>query len=1069
MNIENINNYGNLDLLLSLNENLEFYSAENETDGIEYEILMIKYNDTRAIKRVIDHNIKPLIDSKNRGIQKVIECGEDTKQNCFYIVYEAVGTKSITQTRDNFEQCIDMLKDLKEKNIQGFILNSNTVVLSKDNQVKIRFVGLFELFQKFEIDFKEDIANKRKTKEDIKSLVRLFKEYLNETTEKQAIYGKCLEGGYKKYSEIQKDLQDIPSEINEDFPYISISVNSKNTDIDGILNKLNKGCYWEIKNQKSQKDEVEIYWTTKTCSGRCYVNQESNGNGYLFIPYMDDYPDEHLIKSDNKAPFNFIKRYERDTPIDYFLNQFKDVNKLAELNQTKKNAIATWRTLPEKEKEYIEEQAFKAKYKKREVSKSNDLNIKFTLDSEFKDWNKIKDKKNNEVILSIDDSHIGKILDYKPKEQCLIIKDSKLASDEIPKSGQLVEDVQQETSQYKKQVEACEKLEKKDIVNPELAGFIATPETMPQLSHLDINYDEWEKKIISNDLKADETQKNAVIEAIHKKPVYLIQGPPGTGKTTVIVELVQQLIQQKPDIKILVASQSNLAVDNVLERLPKEILFMRLASEHAVTKDNILSSMEEHLFDEKLKKWVEETTKKSDNNLKQHFPKVDKLLSNIYVKFRTMSSIDNFKKEYKKGMGSSYFGKLFDKCKTSKEVEKVFIEKLGAEFIKFQKIQKDWISFIGNATSKNSHSVLKNGSEDINLQTAFVKTMNVFGATCIHIASSKYNQINLKFDYMIMDEASKATSAEALVPITMSKNLILIGDHKQLPPVVTREDAIKKKVKKELEDEGMDIDKTYGKSLFEDLIGKFEHSDQLLSYKIMLDIQYRMPRQLGYLISEYIYNGGLKNPDISRLPNYDKDKDHQLQLKNKMVEIEGEKIPNSIIMVSTSKQDKPADNGNKFKRSNQCNVNVIRQIMGQLNKEYKDKKGKFSVGIIAGYRGQVALLKSEIRLKEYKSFEMKDINTVDKFQGAERDIIIYDIVRSDIGNSPIGFLQDYRRINVAFSRAKKLLIIVGDSEYILKRAQAFDLKSDEKLVIKEMIKQLKKWGCIYDSLEEALQ
>ncbi|MBK8657515.1 MAG: AAA family ATPase [Bacteroidetes bacterium] len=70
-------------------------------------------------------------------------------------------------------------------------------------------------------------------------------------------------------------------------------------------------------------------------------------------------------------------------------------------------------------------------------------------------------------------------------------------------------------------------------------------------------------------LKTDHTQRVAVLEALHYKPVYLIQGPPGTGKTTVIVELIQQIISQNSNAKILVTSQSNLAVDNVLERLPE--------------------------------------------------------------------------------------------------------------------------------------------------------------------------------------------------------------------------------------------------------------------------------------------------------------------------------------------------------------------------------------------------------------------------------------------------------------------------------------------------------------------
>ena len=101
------------------------------------------------------------------------------------------------------------------------------------------------------------------------------------------------------------------------------------------------------------------------------------------------------------------------------------------------------------------------------------------------------------------------------------------------------------------------------------------------------------------------------------------------------------------------------------------------------------------------------------------------------------------------------------------------------------------------------------------------------------------------------------------------------------------------------------------------------------------------------------------------------------------------------------------------------------------------------------------MLKKASIKKGDKIKSLIEINTVDKFQGAERDIIIYDIVRSDKGKSIIGFLQDYRRINVAFSRAKRLLIIVGDSEYILKRAMLFKSEKFTDFKLQNIVKELK--------------
>ena len=644
--------------------------------------------------------------------------------------------------------------------------------------------------------------------------------------------------------------------------------------------------------------------------------------------------------------------------------------------------------------------------------------------------------------------------------------------DAIPECGELVEDVQQKTSQYKKQIEACQKFSNRDIANPEISAFIATPEEIPQSRHLDIDYDDFEEKIISLQLKEDETQKNAVIEALHRKPIYLIQGPPGTGKTTVIVEMVEQFIRINKSTRILVVSQSNTAVDNVLERLlPKEVKFIRLASEDAVKQEKISTKISNHTFETKLNDWVNETREKSLKYFDEKFSNVDKPLAQLYKDFQRKPNIsfDEFIDLYQKTwMFKDYYQKTFRQAKDIKQVREVFKEKLGEQYMILQQVHSDWLAFVNNATSKKKGTI-KHGSKDIPLDIAFAKSMNVFGSTCIHIASSKYSSIDFKFDVMIMDESSKATDAEALVPINMSKNIILIGDHKQLPPVVTREQEVRKGIKDDMEDEGLDIDKTYGESMFERLITNFEnnHHDALYT---MLDIQYRMPRQIGYLISKYIYDGKLKNPD--KVPDYDKSKEHRIQLKKQFIRHNGENIPNSIIAVSTSHLDNRYDNGNKTKRANPLNIDVIEQTLKELNQLCdKDKNIPKEIGVIAAYRGQVESLKSSIRKKEYPKLSI-DINTVDQFQGSEKDIIIYDVVRSNESKINIGFLDDYRRINVAFSRAKKLLIVVGDSEFILKKVQCnpgSNIKAREDLHLVKIFKQLDEWGCIYPSFAEALE
>jgi superfamily I DNA and/or RNA helicase len=285
----------------------------------------------------------------------------------------------------------------------------------------------------------------------------------------------------------------------------------------------------------------------------------------------------------------------------------------------------------------------------------------------------------------------------------------------------------------------------------------------------------------------------------------------------------------------------------------------------------------------------------------------------------------------------------------------------------------------------------------------------------------------------------------------------------------------------------LDFDKTFGESLFEKLIIDFEKNPNLQRNIKMLDIQYRMPRQIGNLISRFFYDGKLKNPNIKLLPNFDRDKFHELEFKKPMVsiydtsELKEIEVPNSIIFVSTSKQENPSDNNNKYERKNICNKNVITDILKQLNRLYSDnlkREKPLTIGIIAGYRGQVNLLQ-DIKLEEFNNFQIVneegrlesliEINTVDKFQGAERDIIIYDIVKSSKESSHIGFLMDYRRINVAFSRVKKLLIVVGDSEYILKRASILENPKFKEFKLKDIVIELDKQGVIVNDLNEILK
>lgn len=1109
--METIGQLNVIQKLQQLNDNITLWLAESN-DGQMFEILTIKQNtDYQALlDRLLKNEILPLVNRDIEGIQKIFSADYDTKMKTYYIVYqhndhlEPICKPTIKALRS----ILTGLNNLKKENRFGFVISDETIITNQQES-QLRYAGLFDLFKQQNILNKRYLAPElpdiRPTfQSDIYSVFKCFEGILesNEDETLEAIFTKSLSENrterFYKYSEILEELEKVKVTANtiHKSGQTAIKVVVKSEDKESFLptlEEMNNTCYFLLERDLSKdKGQITGQFSTKNYNGRFFVDKA----GHIFIPFqgIKRQPFIKAIQQGFIADYGFdFNPLEYFDSFHYFHNKWENLNTITELNQIKQDLLKKWQTLPDQEREYIVENAFRAKYIDCEESKNNPTNIRFKLTKEFRNWDKLKDLKREDINLCIDDKIIGQIQDYNPKDCFLTIKDAKITADEIPKEGELLQDVRMETNQFKKQVEACKKFENKDIVNTDLCGILATPEIVPEPNRIDIDYEGFLTQVINKNLKTDQTQREAVLEALHYKPVYLIQGPPGTGKTTVIVELIQQIISQNSNAKILVTSQSNLAVDNVLERLPEKILFMRMAAD----EERISLDIKEHSFQSKLKHWVKDTQENSTLFFQKHFQSKikDKALVNFYnfyiknigkVNETNFTSFNDLLR-----MQNQYIKELFGNVKNLQEVEKIFDEHLGKRFQQLQRVQKDWFSFLSNSGTKEGSkkkSMLNDGSSEIGLQTAFVKSVNVIGATCIHIASSQYSKINFRFDYVIMDESSKASPAENLVPINMGQNIVLIGDHHQLPPIVTREEAVKQKVKKQLDDEGLDFDKTFGESLFEKLILEFEGNPNLQRNVKMLDIQYRMPRQVGNLISRFFYDKKLKNPDTSLLPNFDDEKCHGLKFKKPITSIidtatEKEmEVPNSVVFVSTSNQANPNDNDNKSNRRNECNKNTITEILNQLNTLYSDnlkREKPLTIGVIAGYRGQVKLLQESIDFQLYKNFlktneqgklePLIEINTVDKFQGAERDIIIYDIVKSSKGESSIGFLDDYRRLNVAFSRVKRLLIVVGDSDYILKRAK---LNPDGKFTefkLREIVAELDRQGVIVHNFKEMIQ
>lgn len=250
-----------------------------------------------------------------------------------------------------------------------------------------------------------------------------------------------------------------------------------------------------------------------------------------------------------------------------------------------------------------------------------------------------------------------------------------------------------------------------------------------------------------------------------------------------------------------------------------------------------------------------------------------------------------------------------------------------------------------------------------------------------------------KYSTLFIDEAAQALEAACWIAIRKAGRVILAGDHCQLPPTVKSIMALKGGL---------------GKTLMERIV---ENKPETVT---LLKMQYRMNEQIMKFSSEWFYHGMVESaPTVSHRGILDYD--------------------TPMMWIDTAECDgKEEFVGKNFGRINRAEAELTLQTLQQ----YLEKIGKqrileesIDVGIISPYRAQVQLLRKELRKREFfrPYRHLLTVNTVDGFQGQERDIILISLVRSNDGGD-IGFLRDLRRMNVAITRARMKLIILGSSE-----------------------------------------
>jgi superfamily I DNA and/or RNA helicase len=431
------------------------------------------------------------------------------------------------------------------------------------------------------------------------------------------------------------------------------------------------------------------------------------------------------------------------------------------------------------------------------------------------------------------------------------------------------------------------------------------------------------REVETLDSGLNESQRAAVRFALAAKDVAILHGPPGTGKTTTVVEIIRQAVRRGE--RVLVCAPSNLAVDNVLERL---LAF----GENAVRLGHparVLPALREHTLDLLVERH-------DDAKLAR------KMAKEAFVLFRKAGKWTRAKPEP------------------------------GAK----QGLRQEARALLADARRLESHAV----EQILNRASVLCATMTGLDAELVG---------KRRFDLLVIDEACQSTEPACWIPLAYADRVVLAGDHCQLPPTVVSVDAARR---------------GFGVSLLERLVERYGEA-----VTRRLDVQYRMHERIMAFSSREFYAGSLVAHDGVRA--------HRLCELPGVAATPLTEAPVTFIDTAGAGYDEEQEPDGESRLNPQEAALAEKKVRELLAAGVRAE----DVAVIAPYAAQVRLLR-----KLLADVEGLEIDSVDGFQGREKEAVVLSLVRCNL-EGEVGFLGDVRRTNVALTRARRGLVVIGDS------------------------------------------
>ncbi|CAD8153272.1 unnamed protein product [Paramecium octaurelia] len=473
------------------------------------------------------------------------------------------------------------------------------------------------------------------------------------------------------------------------------------------------------------------------------------------------------------------------------------------------------------------------------------------------------------------------------------------------------------------------------------------------------------------DQKFNQTQANSIKEILQQeKGISLLQGPPGTGKTHTLIGILSgayeymKMTDKFPRKKILICAPSNAAIDEIILRIMRpDSLFDSEGNPREVKVIRIGLIDEEGEFSDTVKK-----------------VSLEYLAQNMLLKSQIIKQEADQK---------TTADLRIDICKIQNQIKK--LQKIKKQDQTDQSTYSEQLSNLKSDLSIKQQYLERMRAKKIQYKESYnlfcEKILNEAEIICSTLNSSGSEKLSKYMDQielLIVDEAAQCTEPSNIIPLRLGvEKMILIGDPKQLAATTFSSSS---------------TTGFYNRSLFERILdNNFQPH--------FLNIQYRMDSEIRKFPSFEFYQNKLI--------------DHESVIKRKLPENYFKK---QMLFLDIIDGQEKRDNTSYI---NEKEANLVIQLINSIKEYFKHQ----TIGVISSYKAQVKLIQTLIkqsttRLKDIDN-KILSVNTVDSFQGQEKDIIIFSCVRSSECKG-IGFLNDGRRINVALTRAKFALFVIGN-------------------------------------------